>query len=123
MIRNKHFNALITKFLLIITVLGLILTLVGHLMTSTVVIAAVVVTLSAYLIADLIALSLFGNRVAVIADSIITLVVVWEVAWFLEDVSIPPVSLVLVVLLVGLGEWYFHSRYLARLIYKGRIKP
>ncbi|MDD4169587.1 MAG: DUF2512 family protein [Desulfotomaculaceae bacterium] len=123
MIRNKHFNAIITKFLLIITVLGLILPSVSNLMMITVVIAAVIITLTAYLVADLIALSIFGNRIAIIADSIITLVVIWEVAWFIEGVNVPPAGLVLIVLLIALGEWYYHSRYLARLLYKGRIKP
>lgn len=123
MFRNKHFNAIITKFLLVITVLGLFLPSIGNLMTVTAVIAAVMITLIAYLIADLIALSFFGNRVAVIADLVITLVVIWEVAWFIEGVNVPPIGLVLVMLLIGLGEWYYHSRYLARLLYRGRIKP
>jgi len=123
MFKNKHFNAIITKFLLAVTVLGLILPPVGKVTTLTSVVAASVVTLAAYLFADLIVLPLWGNRMAVIADSVITVVVTWETARVMEGVSVPVLGLVLITLLVGLGEWYYHSRYLAGLIFKGKIKP
>ena len=122
MVRNKHFNAIITKFLLIVTVLGLFLPAVGKVLTFTAVIAAVVVTVTAYLIADLLVLPKYGNRVAVAMDGLITMAVTWETAWVLENVQVPILGLILVALIVGLGEWYYH-RYLARLIFKGRMKP
>jgi len=123
MFRNKHFNALLTKFLLVVTILGLILPPMGNITTLTAVIAALTLTLAAYLIADLIVLPLCGNRVAVASDIIITLIVTWEVVRVMESVYLPVPGLVVIALLVGLGEWYYHSRYLARLIYKGKIKP
>ncbi|OPY55973.1 MAG: hypothetical protein A4E55_02293 [Pelotomaculum sp. PtaU1.Bin035] len=123
MFKNKHFNAIITKFLLVVTVLGIILPPVGNVMTFTAVIAALVVTLAAYLVADLIILPLYGNRVAVAADGVITIAVAWEIVWVMESISVPILGLVLVALLIGLGEWYYHNRYLARLIFKGKIKP
>ncbi|OPX88082.1 MAG: hypothetical protein A4E53_02239 [Pelotomaculum sp. PtaB.Bin104] len=123
MFRNKHFNAMLTKFLLVITVLGLLLPLIGNLTTITAVIAAVILTLIGYLVADLIVLSLFGNRMAVLVDGILTVLVVWEAAWIIEGVKVTTIGLVLVVLLIGLGEWYYHNRYLSRLLFRGRIKP
>lgn len=122
MVRNKHFNALITKFLLIVTVLGLFLPAVGNVLTSTAVIAAVVVTVTAYLIADLLVLPKYGNRAAVAMDGLITMAITWEAAWVLENVQVPILGLLLVALIVGLGEWYYH-RYLAKLIFRGKIKP
>jgi len=123
MFKNKHFNAIITKFLLAVTVLGLILPPAGNVTTLTSVIAASVSTLTAYFIADLIVLPLWGNRAAVIADSVITVVVTWETARVMESVSVPVLGLVLITILVGLGEWYYHNRYLARIIFNGKIKP
>lgn len=122
MVRNKHFNAIITKFFLIVTVLGLLLPPVGKVLTFTAVIAAIVVTITAYLIADLLVLPQYGNRAAVAVDGLITMGVTWEIAWVLENVQVPILGLILLALLVGLGEWYYH-RYLARLIFKGRMKP
>lgn len=122
MIKNKHFNAIITKFFLIVTVLGVILPVVGKVLTSSAVIVAVVVTITAYVIADLLILPQFGNRVAVAADGLITMAVTWEMAWVIENVRVPVLGLLLLALLVGLGEWYYH-RYLARLIFRGRMKP
>lgn len=123
MIRNKHFNAIITKFLLVITILGLILPPAGNVTMLTAVIAALTLTLAAYLIADLIVLSQYGNKAAVAADMVITLAVVWEVARRMESVYLPIPGLIVIALLIGLGEWYYHTRYLSRLIYKGKIKP
>lgn len=123
MFRNKHFNAILTKFLLVVTIFGLILPPMGNITTVTAVIAALTLTLAAYFIADLIVLPLFGNRMAVVSDVVITLVVTREMVRAVESVYLPVPGLVIIALLIGLGEWYYHSRYLARLIYKGKIKP
>jgi len=123
MFKNKHFNAVLTKFLLIITIFGLIMPVTGNITTLTAVIAAMVLTLTAYFIADLIILPLYGNRLAVLADVLITVVVAWEMVRLVERVYLPVPGLIIIAVLVGLGEWYYHVRYLARLIYKGKIKP
>lgn len=122
MFRNKHFNAIITKFLLMVTVLGMFLPPLAKVSTTTAVIAAVVTTISAYLIADLLVLPQYGNRVAVAADGLIAMAVTWEMAWVLENAQVPVPGLLLLALIAGLGEWYYH-RYLARLIFRGRMKP
>lgn len=122
MFRNKHFNAIITKFLLMVTVLGMFLPPLAKVSTATAVIAAVVTTISAYLIADLLVLPQYGNRVAVAADGLIAMAVTWEMAWVLENAQVPVPGLLLLALIAGLGEWYYH-RYLARLIFRGRMKP
>ncbi|MDF9406910.1 MAG: hypothetical protein A4E52_00644 [Pelotomaculum sp. PtaB.Bin013] len=123
MFKNKHFNAILTKFLLIITIFGLIMPVMGNITTLTAVIAAMVLTLAAYFIADLIVLPQYGNRLAVLSDVVITVVVAWEVVRSVEKVYLPVPGLIIIAVLVGLGEWYYHVRYLARLIYKGKIKP
>lgn len=122
MFRGKHFNAIITKFFLIVTVFGLILPAVGGLLTSTAVYAAIAATLAAYVIADMLVLPQYGNRAAVVADGLIAMAVAWEIGWVLEEVQIPILGLLLVSLIVGLGEWYYH-RYLARIFFRGRMKP
>jgi len=123
MFKNKHFNAILTKFLLSVTVLGLILPLAANTTTLTAVVAAVVLTLAAYIIADLIVLPLYGNRLAAVSDAVIALAVTWEVAQVVENVNPPVPGLMIIALLIGLGEWYYHGRYLARLLYQGKIKP
>jgi uncharacterized membrane protein len=122
MFRNKHFNAIITKFFLIVSVFGILLPPAAGITTSTAVAAAVAVTLVSYVIADLMILPRYGNRIAVAADVVLALLISSEAAWVLEDAGITPVAMTLAVLLIGLGEWYYH-KYLARLIFKGRLKP
>lgn len=122
MFRNKHFNAIITKFFLIVTVFGLFLPAVGGVLTTTAVTAAVAATFIAYVIADMMVLPQYGNRAAVAADFIITIAVAWEIAWVMEKIQPPILGLILIALFIGLGEWYYH-RYLARLIFRGRMKP
>jgi hypothetical protein len=122
MFKNKHFNAIITKFFLFVTVLGLFLPAAGRIMTSTAVVAALVATIITYVIADLLVFPLYGNRAAVAVDGLLTVMVTWETAWVLEDIHVPFLGLILLALLVGLGEWYYH-RYLARLIFRGKMKP
>lgn len=121
MFKGKHFNAMVTKFLLLVTVLGLFLPPLGKVLTTTAVIAAIIITLVAYIIADLLVLPQYGNRAAVVADALLTMMVTWEMALLLEDVQVPILVLLLLALFVGLGEWYYH-RYLARLLFRGRMK-
>lgn len=122
MFRNKHFNAMITKFFLIVSVFGILLPPAAGITTSTAVAAAVAVTLVSYVIADLMIFPRYGNRIAVAADVVLALLISSEAAWVLEDAGITLVAMTLVALLIGLGEWYYH-KYLARLIFKGRLKP
>jgi len=122
MFRNKHFNAIITKFFLIVSVFGILLPPAAGITTSTAVAAAVAVTLVSYVIADMMIFPRYGNRIAVAADVVLALLISSEAAWVLEDAGITLVAMTLVALLIGLGEWYYH-KYLARLIFKGRLKP
>ena len=122
MFKNKHFNAMITKFLLVVTVFGVILPPAAGIQTATAVAAAIAATFVSYLIADLLILPRYGNRAAVAADVVLTLILAWEAARVLADAGIPLAAMALVALCIGLGEWYYH-KYLARLIFKGRIKP
>lgn len=123
MFRNKHFNAIITKFLLVVTVFGLLLPVIGGITVATAVSAALIFTFAAYFIADLIILSQYGNRLAVLAEFLFSMAVIWEVAQVMEGVAIPLMGVAVVSLLIGCGEWYYHVRYLARLLYRGRMKP
>jgi uncharacterized membrane protein len=122
MFRNKHFNAMITKFFLVVSVFGILLPPAAGITTSTAVAAAVAVTLVSYVIADLMIFPRYGNRIAVAADVVLALLISSEAAWVLEDAGITLVAMTLVALLIGMGEWYYH-KYLARLIFKGRLKP
>lgn len=123
MIKSKHFNAIITKFLLAVTVMGLFLPSIAKISTVTAVVAAVLFSIAAYILVDLLVLSWFGNRVAVAADVLVAMALTFEVVMFMERQSVPLAGLVFIGLLIGCGEWFYHVRYLNRIIYGGRIKP
>lgn len=123
MFKNKHFNAIVTKFLLVVTVIGLLLPPLGKISTVTAVITAACFTLAAYVLVDLVILSMYGNRLAVVADILLVMAMSWEIAMYIEHQSIPLAGLFLIGLLIGCGEWYYHKRYLIRLLYGGKLKP
>lgn len=121
MFRNKYFNATITKFLLVVTVFGITLPAAAGINTATAVAAAAVQTLLAFLAADLVVLPRYGNLAAIAVDVILSVAVAWEVTFALESTLIPVPALAVSAIVIGAGEWYYH-RYLARLIFRGRLK-
>lgn len=121
MFKNKFFNAIITKFLLVVTVFGLTLPAAAGINTSSAVAAAAVQTLLAFLAADLLVLPRYGNLAAVAVDALLTVVVARVIISLLENTVVPFPGLAIIAVLTGAGEWYYHQ-YLARLFFRGRIK-
>ena len=103
--------------------LGLLLPPIAKVSTVTAVFVAISFTFAAYALADLVVLALFGNRMAVITDVLLVMAMTWEFVRYMENQSVPLAGLLVIGLLIGCGEWYYHQRYLNKLLYKGGIKP
>ena len=123
MFKNKHFNAILTKFLLVVTVLGLLLPPIAKVSTVTAVFVAFSFTFAAYALADLLVLALFGNRAAVFTDVLLVMLMTWEIVNLMENQTVPIPGLLIIGFLIGCGEWFYHQRYLSGLLYQGRVKP
>ena len=123
MLKNRHFNAVITKFLLVVTIMGLLLPPIADISTVTAVFIALSFTFAAYALADLVVLGLYGNRLATLMDVALAMAMTWEIVKFMEGKPVPLTGLLIIGFLIGCGEWYYHRRYLSVLLYNGRIKP
>jgi hypothetical protein len=123
MFKNKHFNAILTKFLLVVTVMGMLLPSIAKISMVTAVVTALCLSLATYIVADLLILSWYGNRIAVLTDVMITIGLTYEIVMYMERQTVPLAGLLFIGLLIGCGEWFYHQRYLSRLLYGGKIKP
>jgi len=123
MFRSKHFSAIITKFLLAVTVMGLLYAMMGYATTGTAVVAAVCFSFFGYLLADLIILPRYGNRIGVLVDIALAALISRVILQYMENASLPPLILLVACLLIGAGEWYYHQNYLTRVIFRRKLKP
>ena len=112
---KKHFNAIITKFLFVAPVMGIVGMIFSGMNYQMALIVAGIITLGAYLSADLVLLPRMGNRVALVGDAIITAVVYSEITVILGWAKFSLVGLLLLTLAIVFGEVYFHD-YLMRTV-------
>ncbi|WP_018085866.1 DUF2512 family protein [Desulfurispora thermophila] len=108
-----HAGAVLTKFLFFAPALGISLPFFSGLSSGQAVITAALVTLAAYLTADLVVFPRFGHWAALLADAGIALLVVLEMPLVFSVAPVGPAGWLLVCLLTALGEMYFHG-YLVR---------
>ena len=112
---KKHINAIITKFLFVAPVLGFIGAIFSNMNYQVALITAGIITLGAYLSADLVLLPRMGNRVALVGDAIISAVVYWEMTAVTGWAKFSLVGMLLSTLAIVFGEMYFHN-YLTKTV-------
>ncbi|MHB8156333.1 MAG: DUF2512 family protein [Desulfocucumaceae bacterium] len=111
-------NIFFTKFLLFAPVIGLVLPIIGGIDTKVSLGAAFLAALASFLTADLVLYPRYGNLPALLADVIITILVLLEMFYLLgQNVSIS--ALAVTAVLIGVGEWYFH-RYMGSVLFSRR---
>ncbi len=86
--------------------------------TTMAIVAAVLAALASFLTADLVVYPRFGNLAAILLDTIISVLVLWEIS-YITNASITIPGLVLILVLLATGEWYYH-KYLQRLLFTRR---
>jgi len=112
---KKHINAAITKFLFVAPVLGFVGPIFSDMNYQVALITAAIITLGAYLSADLVLLPRMGNRVALVGDAIISAVVYWEMTAVTGWAKFSLAGMLLSTLAIVFGEMYFHN-YLAKTV-------
>ena len=110
---KKHINAIITKFLFVAPVMGLLGPILSGMSYPVALSIAAIITLGAYLSADLVLLPRMGNRVALAGDALIAAIVYWEMTAITGWAKFNLPTLVLLTILIVFGEIYFHN-YLNR---------
>lgn len=107
-----------TKFLLYAPVVGLVLPILGGINTSYAILFAALAALASFLTADLVVYPRYGNMLSIVADVLISAVVMVELT-LLFNFQIPVYAYITALALLAGGEWYFHS-YLGRVLFPGR---
>lgn len=113
----KHLVALFVKLVMVFLVLYVILGLFLGLSFGNVLTLSLLLTVTAYLIGDLVVLPLWGNLIATVADFGLALVGIWFISYYILEASIPMVTGVLTsAVLIAFGEWFFHKYLSGRVI-------
>lgn len=100
----RHLTALAIKYVMIALVLGIMLGLFGRASLSQVLVVSAILTVIAYVIGDLMILPATRNWIAVVADAFIA----WAVLRYALPLGATGAPLLLSVLAIGIGEYFFH---------------
>ncbi|WP_066635832.1 DUF2512 family protein [Desulfolucanica intricata] len=118
---KKHFNLLITKFLLIAPVLGFIGQIFSNMDIKTAILTAGIITLGTYLSGDLVLLLQYGTKTALAGEAVITTAIYWKMSNITEGAIISFPGILFATALIVLGEWYYHPYLLKNLSKRPRI--
>ncbi len=113
----KHITPLLIKFFMIAVILSIVLGIMTDLTFGNILYLSVAVTVIAYVIGDLLILSVANNTVTTIADLIIAFLAVYLYDYLLDAELISAWDALVAAIVIGVGEWFFH-KYAARRIHE-----
>lgn len=107
---NKHLTSLLVKFIMIGLISVIILPLFAQISSGQAILIAVVLTVVAYLLGDLMVLPRYGNTTATVLDVVLAAVVIGLSDWMINGfVTLTPAGWVLFLGVLAKGEWLFHK--------------
>lgn len=107
---NKHLTSLLVKFIMIGLISVIILPLFAQISSGQAILIAVVLTVAAYLLGDLMVLPRYGNTTATVLDVVLAAVVIGLSDWMINGfVTLTPAGWVLFLGVLAIGEWLFHK--------------
>lgn len=105
----KNFWNLIIKTVFILVVLAWFIPLFGKSMWTQTIITGIILSILAYVVADLWVLPNFGNLAAVITEFVMAALVIWLMMKALPQFVLSGKGVLMIALIIGLGEWLFHG--------------
>lgn len=108
----KQVTAMVIKYVMIAAISAILLPLMSTVTVAQALVIALLITLAAYLVGDLLVLVNMGNLSATVGDGVIAALVVW-LSTLIFLVSIPWWAIIITGAAVAAGEWFFHQ-YLVR---------
>ncbi len=111
----EHVRALIIKVLMIGIINLVVLSMFRGIAPLDSIYLAIVITVVAYVLGDLLILPAYGNLAASISDGIIALLIAWLTPFVAPNIPVTFGNAFAVGILVGIGEWFFH-KYMARTV-------
>lgn len=113
-------KALLIKFAGITAALYLALSFGGAASTAAQLLTvALVLTVVAYIVGDRMILPAGGNAVAVVADGLVAMAILWLCGALMPGLDLPFGAIVLATLLIAVVEFFFHRYLIAR----GLVEP
>jgi hypothetical protein len=109
----RHIYAILIKFVMVTIILGIALSAMTDLTFNDILYVSATVTILAYVVGDLLILSITNNIVATIADAALALATIYAFNFILEQRNISFSDSLITALILGLGEWFFH-KYVAK---------
>lgn len=110
----KHVTALVIKYVMIGAITAILLPLMAPVTVGQALLMALLITIVAYLLGDLMVLVNMGNPSATVSDGVIAALLIWlSSAVFL--VAIPWWAIIVTAAVIAAGEWFFHQ-YLSRTV-------
>ncbi|MEG0775543.1 DUF2512 family protein [Clostridium sp.] len=105
----RHITALLIKFVMVTIVLETVLNIFTNLTFGDILYISGTVTILAYIISDILILSMSNNTLATIADIGLALFTIYmfNYIWSIDMISYSDASIA--ALGLGLGEWFFHK--------------
>ena len=111
----EHVRALIIKVLMIGVITMVVLSMFRGITPADSIYIAIVITLVAYVLGDMLILPAYGNLAASISDGIIAFLIAWLTPFVAPNIPVTLGNALAVGALVGIGEWFFH-KYVARTV-------
>jgi hypothetical protein len=115
----KHISALLIKFAMIAVVLEIVLGFLTDLTFGEILYISLAVTAAAYILGDLLILSVSNNTVATIADAGLALFVIYMFNFVYGDGRISFSDALVSAVVLAVGEWIFH-KYVAKSVFPNR---
>ncbi|MDF2590017.1 MAG: hypothetical protein K0S41_3858 [Anaerocolumna sp.] len=109
----RHISAILIKFVMVTIVLGITLSVMTNLTFTDILYVSATVTILAYVVGDLLILSITNNVVATIADAALALATIYAFNFIWEFKNISFTDSLITALILGVGEWFFH-KYVAK---------
>lgn len=107
----EHVRALAVKFLLNGVIILAVLSLLGDVDAATAIYIALIITIVAYILGDLLILPAFGNTTASISDGIMAFLITWIIPFVVPGLTITLGTALAVGAAIGVGEWFFHKYF------------
>ncbi len=109
----NQIKALLIKFVMIAVILSFVLGLLTDLSFRNILYLSIAVTVIAYVLGDMLLLSVANNTVTTIVDVGIVFLNVYLYNYLIDAELISGWDALLAAVLIGVGEWFFH-KYVAR---------
>jgi hypothetical protein len=112
----KHVVAIILKSIIVVVILEIYMLLATALVFWQALVLALVVTVAAYVLGDIVILARSNNTIATICDIVLAFLVIFLFRYASGYAGISIVDAIVCAVLIGIAEWFFHKYMAAKVL-------